>query len=47
MNLDEKFVVDPAAMSPKAASYFRHRPFLDAGDVPAMAHGIPAAGHRR
>ena len=28
MNLDEKFVVDPAAMSPKAASYFRHRPYL-------------------
>ena len=28
VNLDAKFVVDPAAMSPKAASYFRHRPFL-------------------
>ena len=28
VNLDEKFVVDPAAMSPKAASSFRHRPFL-------------------
>jgi hypothetical protein len=28
VNLDEKFVVDPANMSPKAASYFRHRPFL-------------------
>ena len=28
VNLDEKFVVDPASMSPKAASYFRHRPFL-------------------
>jgi hypothetical protein len=28
VKLDEKFVVDPAAMSPKAASYFRHRPFL-------------------
>ena len=28
MNLDAKFVVDPAAMNPKAASYFRHRPFL-------------------
>lgn len=28
VHLDEKFVVDPAAMSPKAASYFRHRPFL-------------------
>jgi hypothetical protein len=28
VRLDEKFVVDPAAMSPKAASYFRHRPFL-------------------
>ena len=26
--LDGKFVVDPAQMSPKAASYFRHRPFL-------------------
>lgn len=28
VNLDAKFVVDPAVMSPKAASYFRHRPFL-------------------
>ena len=28
VNLDTKFVVDPGAMSPKAASYFRHRPFL-------------------
>jgi hypothetical protein len=28
VNLDQKFVVDPAMMSPKAASYFRHRPFL-------------------
>ena len=28
VNLDEKFIVDPAAMSPKAASYFRHRPYL-------------------
>ena len=27
-NLDAKFVVDPTAMSPKAASYFRHRSFL-------------------
>jgi hypothetical protein len=32
VTLDEKFVVDPAAMSPNAASYFRHRPFL----APAM-----------
>ncbi len=28
VHLDEKFVTDPATMSPKAASYFRHRPFL-------------------
>lgn len=28
VHLDEKFIVDPAHMSPKAASYFRHRPFL-------------------
>ena len=28
VNLDEKFLVDPADMSPKAASYFRHRRFL-------------------
>ena len=28
VDLDAKFIVDPAAMSPKAASFFRHRPFL-------------------
>jgi len=28
VNLDRKFVVDPAAMPPPAASYFRRRPFL-------------------
>jgi hypothetical protein len=28
VNLDEKFVVDVAKMNPKAASYFRSRPFL-------------------
>jgi len=28
VNLDSKFIVDPAEMSPKTASYFRHRPFL-------------------
>ena len=28
VKLDEKFVVDMAQMSPRAASYFRHRPFL-------------------
>jgi hypothetical protein len=28
VNLDAKFIVNPDAMSPKAASYFRHRPFL-------------------
>lgn len=28
VNLDEKFLVDPADMSPKAASYFRHRRYL-------------------
>jgi hypothetical protein len=28
VNLDEKFLVDVAAMSPRAASYFRRRPFV-------------------
>lgn len=28
VHLDEKFVVDPAEMTPKAASYFRHRGYL-------------------
>ncbi len=28
VDLDAKFVVDPAEMPPAAASYFRHRPFL-------------------
>jgi hypothetical protein len=28
VHLDEKFIVDPAQMSPKAASYLRHRLFL-------------------
>jgi hypothetical protein len=28
VHLDEKFVVDPAEMTPKAASYFRHRRYL-------------------
>lgn len=28
VHLDEKFVVDPAQMTPKAASYFRHRRYL-------------------
>lgn len=28
VNLDEKFIVDPSRMSPRAASYFRARPFL-------------------
>lgn len=28
VNLDDKFVVEPEKMSPKAASYFRKRPFL-------------------
>jgi hypothetical protein len=28
VNLDEKFIVDVANMNPKAASYFRKRPFL-------------------
>jgi hypothetical protein len=28
VNLDEKFLVDVAQMSSRAASYFRHRPFL-------------------
>lgn len=28
VDLDRKFIVDPASMSPKAAGYFRHRRFL-------------------
>jgi hypothetical protein len=28
VNLDQKLLVDPAAMTPKAASYFRRRPYL-------------------
>jgi 5S rRNA maturation endonuclease (ribonuclease M5) len=28
VNLDEKFLTDPAEMNPQAASYFRRRPFL-------------------
>ena len=30
IDIDEKFVVDPAEMNPKAASYVRRRPFLSA-----------------
>jgi len=54
-NLDAKFVVDPAAMSPKAASYFRHRPFLTPeicgkwrmGYLPRDAGGDRAGGTMR
>jgi hypothetical protein len=28
VNLDQKFIVDVAQMSPKAGSYFRHRSYL-------------------
>jgi hypothetical protein len=55
VNLDAKFVVDPAAMSPKAASYFRHRPFLTpeacqrwrVGYLPRDAGGDRAGGTMR
>ena len=55
VNLDAKFVVDPAAMSPKAASYFRHRPFLTPeacqkwrmGYLPRDAGGDRAGGTMR
>ena len=55
VTLDEKFVVDPAAMSPKAASYFRHRPFLTPemcqrwrmGYLPRDAGGDHAGGTMR
>jgi len=55
VTLDEKFVVDPAAMSPKAASYFRHRPFLTPeacrkwrmGYLPRDAGGDRAGGTMR
>ena len=55
VNLDAKFVVDPAAMSPKAASYFRHRPFLTPevckrwrmGYLPRDAGGDHAGGTMR
>lgn len=30
VDLDRKFVVDPAGMTPKASAYFRRRPFLSA-----------------
>ena len=55
VNLDAKFVVDPAVMSPKAASYFRHRPFLTSevcrkwrtGYLPRDAGGDRAGGTMR
>ena len=55
VNLDAKFIVDPAAMSPKAASYFRHRPFLTpevcrkwrVGYLPRDAGGDHAGGTMR
>jgi hypothetical protein len=55
VTLDEKFVVDPAAMSPKAASYFRRRPFLTPemckrwrmGYLPRDAGGDHAGGTMR
>ena len=55
MNLDAKFVVDPAVMSPKAASYFRHRTYLTPevcgkwrmGYLPRDAGGDRAGGTMR
>jgi hypothetical protein len=55
VNLDGKFVVDPSAMSPNAASYFRHRPFLTeetcrrwrVGYLPRDAGGDHAGGTMR
>jgi hypothetical protein len=55
VNLDVKFVVDPAAMGPKAASYFRHHPFLTpeacgkwrTGYLPRDAGGDRAGGTMR
>ena len=42
VNLDAKFVVDVANMSPKAASYFRSRPFLTPEVCEAVAYGLSA-----
>jgi hypothetical protein len=55
VHLDEKFIVDPADMSPKAASYFRQRPFLTPevcrkwrmGYLPRDAGGDHAGGTMR
>ncbi len=55
VNLDAKFIFDPAAMSPKAASHFRHRPFLipeacrkwRMGYLPRDAGGDRAGGTMR
>jgi hypothetical protein len=55
VNLDEKFKVDVAGMSPKAASYFRSRPFLSpevskrwrVGYLPRDAGGDHAGGTMR
>ena len=55
VNLDAKFLVDPAGMSPKAAGYFRHRPFLTpaacrtwrVGYLPRDAGGDHAGGTMR
>jgi 5S rRNA maturation endonuclease (ribonuclease M5) len=55
VNLDQKFVVDIAAMPPKASAYFRHRPFLSpevcrkwrVGYLPRDAGGDHAGGTMR
>jgi len=55
VNLDAKFVVDPAMMSAKAASYFRRRPYLTAercrawrmGYLPRDAGGDGGGGTMR
>jgi hypothetical protein len=55
VNLDEKFVVDVSNMNPRAASYFRHRPFLTpetcrkwrVGYLPRDAGGDHAGGTMR
>jgi len=55
INLHEKFVVDPMAMSPAAASYFRRRPYLTpevctawkVGYLPSNTGGDKSGGSMR
>lgn len=42
VNLHEKFILDPAAMHPSAASYFRRRPYLTPGLCAAWKVGYLA-----